>query len=70
MKYILFWVTTSNDRVRYLYANNYKNLKGKYEILYDININQLVKFIDGIIFIKDYLLNIEINRTNLFISTE
>ena len=60
----------SNNCIGYLYANNCKNLKGKYKILYNNDMNYMVKGIDGIIFMKDFLLDVKVNRNNLFISAE
>jgi len=44
MKYISFKAIMNDDYIRCLHANNCKNLKGKYKILCNIDVNYLVKY--------------------------
>ena len=67
MKYILFRAIMSDDYVGCSYINNCKNLKEKYKIFYNANVNYLIKHKDILILVKDYLLDAKVNEINLFI---
>ena len=45
-KYISFKYTNVETRIGYLYANNCKNVKGRFEILYDLDVNSMVQMED------------------------
>ena len=62
-KYISFKYTRPETRMDYLHANNCWNVKGNYEILYNIDINKIINVKDKWRFLKDYLMDIMINNT-------
>ena len=41
-KYISFKNTDSQTRIRYLHANNYRNMQGKFEILHNTDANKII----------------------------
>ena len=63
MKYMSFKITDLQTHIRYLHANEYMNIKGRYEIFFETNVNRLVRINDKWYFLKDYLLSV-INRDN------
>ena len=45
-KYISFKYTNAETRIGCLHANNCKNIKGRFEILYDLDVNGIVQIED------------------------
>ena len=70
MKYIAFKETESQDRICCLYANKCRNVKGRFKILYNIKVNQLIPINKGLVILKDYLLDVKIGKLVLFIGVE
>jgi len=59
-KYISFKNTDSQNRIRCLYTNNCRNINGKFEILYNTNINKMLPASDDKwMLIKDHLLDVK-----------
>ena len=62
-KYISFKHTSLETRIGCLHANNCQNVKGNYEILYNMDMNKIINIEDKQRFLKNYLINIMINNT-------
>ena len=70
IKYVTFKGTESQDRICYLHANEFRNVKRRFEILYNININQMISIKEGLVKLKDYLVDVKIGKAALFIEVE
>ena len=70
MKYMSFCRINSQARLGYLHANNCNNVKGRYKILFNQDMNYLVEIEDGMTMMKNYLMNVSIGGNKLFISVE
>ena len=69
-KYILFRGTNPVVRLRILYLNNLRNIEGKYKIFESLDINKKFTIREIEYWIKDYLLALKFNITNLFVAAE
>jgi len=70
MKFIAFWGTESQVRIGCLYANECRNVKVRFKILHEVNINQLISIKEGLVKLKDYLLDVKIRKQSLFIGAK
>ena len=66
-KYISFKHMSLDTRMGCLHANNCRNVKGNYEILYNIDVNKIINIKEKWRFLKDYLMDIITNKTTLMI---
>ena len=65
-RYVSFKKTKSETCIGYLHANNCSNTNGKFEILFNSNINKLIKVgEEKWVFLKDYLLDVTDENNNL-----
>ena len=62
IKFITFRDTESQVRIRCLHANECSNVKARFEILYKVNVNQLISIKEGLVKLKDYLLDAKIEK--------
>ena len=66
-KYISFKHMSLETRMGYFHANNCQNVKGNYEILYNMDVNKMINVDDKWRFLKDYLMDVMINNITLMI---
>ena len=67
IKYISYKNTTSAERLASMHANEYKNVKARYETLNNIKVNDSVNCKDKPCELKDLLLLQTANKTQLFL---
>ena len=70
IKYVSFCGISSQARLGCLHANNCNNVKGRYEILFNQDLNYLVDIENRMTIIKNYLINVKIRGNKLFIRVE
>ena len=70
VKYVAFKGTESYNRVCCLYANEYRNVKGRFKILYNIKVIQLILIKEELVILKNYLLDVKIRKSGLFIGVK
>ena len=71
-RYVLFKNTNLETRIEYLHTNNCSNTNGKFKILFNSNVNKLIKVgEEKWVFLKDYLLDItDENNNQIFLGVE
>ena len=69
-KYISFKKTNTQIKLGILYSNNLRNIELEYEIFKDLDINNTVQVRGKEYNIKDYLLELEVDKVKLFIVVE
>jgi len=70
IKYVSYKNTTSAERLASMYANECKNVKARYEILYDIKVDDWVTYKDNLYELKDLLLLQTANKIQLFLAVK
>ena len=61
-KYVLFKEIEVDVKLGMLYSNNMSNSKGKFKILEDLNVNQMMEKEGKSYWVRDYLLDIKVNE--------
>ena len=69
-KYVSFKEIDVDVKLGILYSNNISNSKGKLEILEDLDVNQMIEKEGEQFWVREFLLDIKVNRKPLFVTTE
>ena len=67
-KYVLFKEMEADVKLRILYSNNMSNSEGKFKILEDLDVNQMMEKEEKSYWIRDYLLDVTVNKKPLFVA--
>ena len=69
-KYVSYKYTTSAKRITSIHANEYKNIKARYESLIKVKVDDFVSINRILYKIKELLLLRKVNNTNLFLAAK
>ena len=70
IKYVLFRLMSSDDRLGIVHMNNCQNMKMKYNIMKDVSVTVFVIIDDKFIMVQDYLRKQIHNSKPLFVEVE